>query len=1016
MKKRTDSGITLLALVLTLIVLLVLVAVVLKFLGDDGIIARARWANYVEEYEKVDEQKEMYMSAYKMDKLIGNKSKVLYQYKVAATDYWGESLDEKLLMYPISEEVDVSSVPETLLSTLQKNENLTVLQLTNTDYVNLYKVDFEKLDMTAKKEYVVNLASGILYSLDAEMYKGDAYHIPRLTMAGGEIDTKISEPGTYEFIFDAETVAEWASVELFYEEYIEDSVTCEFYVSDDSDSWEEITSTSEVKEEVVEEEFTFGEGKKTRYLKVVINIEENTSGETAEINYLLVNYHQYNKRDVKLTLEEVDTEKINGIYVKGTVSQTFTVPSDGEHIANAEVYGNPNITVTITHNGTTQNLTWDEFKNTTLAPGATVTVTATIESDSGDGIGPIQVLQKDSTPTSKKINIVKEKEEKVEWTTVKEKQFIYNNRGVGAWNKCYFNSTIVGSDGIIEVAENKRVKITYQKSSNAESWGSRFSNVKNGGTTQYLKVNVEYQVYGNISYGTIGNDKVIVLRNLDVEDVTEGNATYNVTWSGANGTVNISTTTGNYIELSTNGTNWDTKNSITVPSNTKLYVRFKNEHGYTGEYTSITIIKTSAVKYDANGSGDTVTDMPEDTTATHTQTVTVDFTTTPKRAGYKFLGYSTDKNAETATYTNETGKNTFKMGTEDVTLYAIWRMPIYVDSITLNKTDIALANNGTFQLQATVNPSNADDTSVTWSSSNTGIATVSSTGLVKVVTSSETSATITCTANDGTGKKAVCRVFANMTGISTRAQLAAIPDGATGYYVLLNNINLSGSDWTPICTSTGFKGTFNGNGYKLSNISIAGDRGNLGLFSLISGATIKNLKIDGFTVSHQSGNAGAVAGKVQGSSIIECVGVLNLNMTKTKTGSGADTSGGLTGYGVSTQTIRNCYVRGSITGPGTLYGHLCGLSGYHVTNIYTSYSAITSSGIVDDPIEDMSLASNSNCYYNSDIYGGRLSSNSVKTGLTTAQFANSSNFSGWDFTNTWTISNGYPELRIFLQR
>lgn len=35
--------------------------------------------------------------------------------------------------------------------------------------------------------------------------------------------------------------------------------------------------------------------------------------------------------------------------------------------------------------------------------------------------------------------------------------------------------------------------------------------------------------------------------------------------------------------------------------------------------------------------------------------------------------------------------------------------------------------------------------------------------------------------------------------------------------------------------------------------------------------------------------------------------------------------------------------------------------------------------------------------------------------LTEEQFADESNFEGWDFTNTWIIKDGYPELRMFLR-
>ena len=77
-------------------------------------------------------------------------------------------------------------------------------------------------------------------------------------------------------------------------------------------------------------------------------------------------------------------------------------------------------------------------------------------------------------------------------------------------------------------------------------------------------------------------------------------------------------------------------------------------------------------------------------------------------------------------------------------------------SVTLNKTSATLTTKGaTTTLTATVSPSNATDKSVTWKSSNTSVAKVSSTGVVTAVANG--TATITATTNSG-GKTATCKV------------------------------------------------------------------------------------------------------------------------------------------------------------------------------------------------------------------------------------------------------------------
>ena len=78
---------------------------------------------------------------------------------------------------------------------------------------------------------------------------------------------------------------------------------------------------------------------------------------------------------------------------------------------------------------------------------------------------------------------------------------------------------------------------------------------------------------------------------------------------------------------------------------------------------------------------------------------------------------------------------------------------VQVSSVSLNKNSLSLDIGGTQTLTATVLPNNADDKTVTWTSSNNSIATVSSNGLVTAIAAGN--ATITATAG---GKSATCAV------------------------------------------------------------------------------------------------------------------------------------------------------------------------------------------------------------------------------------------------------------------
>lgn len=80
---------------------------------------------------------------------------------------------------------------------------------------------------------------------------------------------------------------------------------------------------------------------------------------------------------------------------------------------------------------------------------------------------------------------------------------------------------------------------------------------------------------------------------------------------------------------------------------------------------------------------------------------------------------------------------------------------IKVTSISFNAQTVSLTEGDSYTLTATVAPSNATDKSLTWSSSNTSVATVDN-GEVKAI--SQGTATITAKAKDGSNVSASCQI------------------------------------------------------------------------------------------------------------------------------------------------------------------------------------------------------------------------------------------------------------------
>ena len=109
--------------------------------------------------------------------------------------------------------------------------------------------------------------------------------------------------------------------------------------------------------------------------------------------------------------------------------------------------------------------------------------------------------------------------------------------------------------------------------------------------------------------------------------------------------------------------------------------------------------------------------------------------------------------------------------------------PVAVTGVALNKTATSIEAGQSEQLTATVQPANADDPSVTWSSSNTAVATVDQNGNVSAIAAGTT--TITVTTTDG-NKTASCAVTVtapptpkDVTGIGLSETTATVYVGAT---------------------------------------------------------------------------------------------------------------------------------------------------------------------------------------------------------------------------------------------
>ncbi len=304
--------------------------------------------------------------------------------------------------------------------------------------------------------------------------------------------------------------------------------------------------------------------------------------------------------------------------------------------------------------------------------------------------------------------------------------------------------------------------------------------------------------------------------------------------------------------------------------------------------------------------------------------------------------------------------------------------------------------------------------------------------------------------------------------IYTASHLDAIRQDYYAHYELMNDIDITssviwnnGQGFESIGAGSSnhfFRGSFNGNDFTITGLVINKPVEDYqGLFAYVSGAEIKNLRLEDFNVHgrnnvggligtsassssiyncHTSGEVlgqnylGDMAGQVNYSSILYCssnsnvvgenyIGALvgSINQTSLyyshSNGDiiGYENVGGLTGHVYNGQVV-DCFSHVNVNG----YNEVGGLVGYLFGN-GSVISRSFSTGIVEGDNEVGGLLggnSNGNVYYSYwDIQTSGQDSSIAGTGLSTSQMQNHATYSNFNFNQVWDFTgfNTYPEIQ-----
>ena len=261
---------------------------------------------------------------------------------------------------------------------------------------------------------------------------------------------------------------------------------------------------------------------------------------------------------------------------------------------------------------------------------------------------------------------------------------------------------------------------------------------------------------------------IVVLNKDNISSITIGNTSASVT-KGDEYTFNPGTVTAHYENTEKTlvlGADDYTVDAVVTSAvgKTTYYVIVKNTDIKASFDVTVNYAEVNGVAISGSTSG---VIHPEDQ-------VTFTAAVSPENANQAVTWASSDETIATV----ENGVVTFhKVGSVTITATSVQNptmsasvslecTPVPVESVSFKGSTVSLDLNETQQLEWTINPENAANTNVTFTSSDTSVATVDENGLVTAVGIGE--ATITVTTEDGQ-KTNTCLVFvdyADVTGVS----------------------------------------------------------------------------------------------------------------------------------------------------------------------------------------------------------------------------------------------------------
>ncbi len=235
---------------------------------------------------------------------------------------------------------------------------------------------------------------------------------------------------------------------------------------------------------------------------------------------------------------------------------------------------------------------------------------------------------------------------------------------------------------------------------------------------------------------------------------------------------------------------------------------------------------------------------------------------------------------------------------------------------------------------------------------------------------------------------------------------------ANTYFKLTANIDLKNEEWPPIGTLQGeevrpFQGTFDGDGYQITNLKISNGGEYAGLFGNVWGATIQNCNVTGEINGYNY--SGGIVGYANDNTHI-----LNCSFQGNVEGNGEE-RGGIVGHTSIGCDVSGCFVTGTVTGE-KFVGGIAGWGAGTIENCYAlanvTATGVSAGGIAGYYCSNFTIE---NCYYSGNVsaskcaggIAGSALGGTIQNCVSLAESVTGSNANRIAGKNSATLTNNY---------